>query len=392
MSQLPSKVQPGDLITSDLFNRLIDHLQTQDQRLAELEASIATVAITDIVPTGLIRMGSEMRVLGRGFGVASQNTVLIESVMVNAFKAGSSDSQLIFNAPAVPNVPVEGKPVTLSVSNMRGFATTTIMLAQAEATTPEGSLQVSLAQTPSTTITAGSSYDFTYTIKAITNMEETYKLTPSVEPPAGTAASSWALVVQDTSGVTLANNELLIPKGDPPSGALRQVRVRVTIPSGLTGGSVKLRLAVTSKRNAKLTGSSGDHSFMLGSISTAPSIPMSRTLVSPSSAVVQDEVHAAAGGRVLLQFTAELSVAGPYTVTLSLPGDSTNLWAAKLSIASDQTPLSGQVNITGPGPTNLLMSIQPGATAPASVDLVVRITSSENTSVFGQVSQKLRRV
>jgi hypothetical protein len=392
MSQLPSKVQPGDLITSDLFNRLIDHLKLQDQRLTELEGSLSAVVITDVIPPGLIRMGSEMRVLGRGFGVAGQNTVLIESVMVNAFKAGSSDSLLIFNAPSVPNVPAEGKAVTLSVSNSRGFASTSIQIAQAEATTPEGSLQVTLAQTPSTPIVAGASFDFTYTLKAITNMEETYKLTPAVEPPVGTSASAWGLVVQDTSGVALPNSELLIPKGDPPSGAVRQVRVRVTVPSGLTGGSGKLRLGVVSKRNAQFTGSSGDFGFTLGSTSTAPTIPMSQTLVSPAAARQEGEVRAAAGARVLMQYTAEMTVAGTYTVTLTPQGDTGNLWGAKLGLGTAETPLTGQFSITGPGTTNILLSVQPGASAPASVDLVLRITSSTNTSVFGQVSQKLRRV
>ncbi|MBU8896480.1 hypothetical protein DRW03_24385 [Corallococcus sp. H22C18031201] len=390
---LPSKVKPGDLISSALFNDLVDYLKAQDQRLTQLEASIAVLAILDVLPAGLIRMGTEMRVLGRGFGTAGLNTVLIDTVMVTAFKAGSSDSQLIFDLPTIPNVPPEGRPVSLSVSNARGFASTTVQVGQALPTVPDGSIQATMAQAPTGTITAGGTYDFFYTLKVISNMDETFKLAATLQPTGTTG--TWVTQVTDTTTqrTPLPNGELFMARGDAPNGTVKQIVVRATVPAGVTG-SAKLRLVMTSKLNVQFTGSSGDFGFTVGSTSQTPTIPLSRTLVSPTGALntTTDEVQASPGTQVTLRFAADIPVAGTYQVTLSLPADTTNLWGAKLSSASPSTPLVWQFNMSAAGSTNIYVTVQPGATAPASADLSMTVVSTTDSSKFGQVSQKLKRV
>ncbi|RKH28823.1 hypothetical protein [Corallococcus sicarius] len=392
---LPYKVKPGDLITSALFNDLIDYLEAQDQRLKVLEASIATVAILDVLPAGLIRMGSEMRVLGRGFGTASLNTVLVDTVMITAFKAGSSDSQLIFELPAIPNVPSTGRFVSLAVSNARGYASTTVQVGPAVPTVPEGSSLVTLSQTPTGSITAGATYDFFYTLKVISNMDETFKLTPTLQPPAGSAVTGWATTVTDTTAARtpLPNGEITMAKGDAPSGTTKQVVVRVTIPPGATGAP-KVRLFMVSKLNSQINGSSGDYGFTIGSTSQTPTIPLSRALVSPDSArnPTTDEIQATAGTLVTLRFAVTIEVAGTYRVTLTLAGDGANLWGAALLTIATTGPLVGQFDITGPSTTNFYVTLKPGTTAPASADLVVNVMSISDASKFGQLSQKLKRL
>jgi len=62
---LPPKVLPGDLITADFMNQMIDALQAFDDRLTKLEAGGGgAVTITAIVPSGNLRMGDELRVFG----------------------------------------------------------------------------------------------------------------------------------------------------------------------------------------------------------------------------------------------------------------------------------------------------------------------------------------
>lgn len=392
---LPYKVKPGDLITSALFNDLIDYLEAQDQRLKVLEASIATVAILDVLPAGLIRMGSEMRVLGRGFGTASLNTVLVDTVMITGFKAGSSDSQLIFDLPAIPNVPSTGRFVSLAVSNARGFASTTVQVGPAVPTVPEGSIQLTLSQTPTGSITAGATYDFFYTLKVISNLDETFKLVPTLQPPTGSTVTGWAATVTDTTAARtpLPNGEIAMARGEPPNGTTKQVVVRATLPVGATGAP-KLRLLMTSKLNSQLSGSSGDFGFTIGSTSQTPTIPLARTLVSPDSArnPATDEVQSTAGATVTLRFAATIEVAGTYRVTLSLTGDSTNQWGAALVSIATTGPLVGQFDMAGPGTTNLYVTLKPGTSAPAAADLVVNVASTSDGSKFGQVSQKLKRL
>lgn len=276
-----------------------------------------------------------------------------------------------------------------TVSADAGLPSADAGLPPADASNPEGTLRVTLTQTPAGTINADGSYDFIYTITAITTQDETYQLKPFVQPPAGSLGFAWKLGVLDTAGVPLT--EVVIPKGAPAKGTARQVLVRLAIPSGVSG-DVKLSLLVQSKRNTQLVGSSCDHSFTLGSTTQAPSILLSRTLLDPISALSGDEIQTAPGAKATLQFAMTISVAGTYTVALSLPNDPDNKWGARQITGGTPNPLMGRFTTTGPGTINLLVGLQPTATAPITADMVLRVASTSDTAVFGQVSQRLRRL
>src|ERR1043165_1002819 len=162
MASQMNKVTAGDLITAGQWNNFIYEITSLGARVSALEgAGGSLVAITGLFPVGALSIGSELKVIGRNFGVPGTNVVTIEGIQVTQFKPGSSDTQLIFDIPVVQGVPVQGKTVTLSVSTARGFASTMLVLLPAQASLPDGNLFITLTQPPTDPqLKPGQSYIF----------------------------------------------------------------------------------------------------------------------------------------------------------------------------------------------------------------------------------------
>src|SRR3954468_23337021 len=96
-------VQPGDLITSDMFNLLLDEFQKLRDRVTVLEGSpaVGDVAILRLVPDLCIVRACDTRtVLGYGFGLSlGAARAFVDNVEVPQFMPGSNDQQLIFAVP-----------------------------------------------------------------------------------------------------------------------------------------------------------------------------------------------------------------------------------------------------------------------------------------------------
>ncbi len=250
MSKLFNDIQPGDLIMSSFWNQVLHALNSFDDRISALEATGSTgggLTISGIFPPSPVHIGDTITVLGRGFGVPSTNSVNINGTPVNQLLAGSNDTQLIFKIPNLQGIPQAGQFVTLTVANPSGSATITFMLLQGQPTTPTGTLQVNLspiAVSPNDPlIIAGKPYIFTFTVTAITSMDETYTVVPTVN-------SGWTAALVDGSGAAINPAEVLIPKGDPPNGITQNIRIMITSPLGAaTGVSSPLTVTVTAKHN-----------------------------------------------------------------------------------------------------------------------------------------------
>jgi hypothetical protein len=386
MAETLAPVRPGDLITAELMNRIVTALNTLETRVTALEGAGApggTVTITGVSPTGPIPMGSELRVFGTNFGLPTFNIVTLDGVPVTQFKAGSSDTLLIFDVPAIQGVPPQGRTVTLTVSNQKGFASTPVIIVPAQTSIPSGQLFVVLSQPPpDPQLNPGNSYLFGFTVQAITNMAETYTLTPSV------TQTGWQAVVVNVDGVPISPPQVQIPQGAPPQGVSVPVRVRLTIPAGTAGASAQLRLTVSSQRNPTgLTQSSGNIPITVGSPPPPPqdSIIVSFSNVLGGGQVVDNTVVVPTTGTMIaVNFTALLRDPGSYTVTpptlLSNPG---NLWTAQLMSSTNFTTQTANANVT----ITTGVSAQPGA---AQTSLVLRVSRADNASIFGEFSQPIR--
>ncbi len=122
MAMLSDFVRPGDVITSDLINRMIALLNTHDALISTQGTSANAVSITRFVPDPPFQAGQDIQIVGANFGFSSGATVLkFDNTQVNAFKLGSNDTSLLINVPFLPNLGT-GKDVVLSLSN--GSSTT----------------------------------------------------------------------------------------------------------------------------------------------------------------------------------------------------------------------------------------------------------------------------
>jgi hypothetical protein len=385
-----SQVRPGELITAELINQILAELESLESRVTKLEASGTVVMpnqpviITGLQPSGPVPMQSELQIMGRNFSLPSANIVTIDGVPVRQFKTGSSDTLLILDVPLIAGVTNQGKTVTLTLSNPLGFAQTSMVIVPAVQTTPTGSLFVTLSQSPTEPqLLAGQSFTFVFAVRAFTNMEEVFNLTPIV-------STGWPAAIVDQGSTPITPVEIRIPKSDPPIGTTRDVRVRVTIPADTPPNTTaQLRLAVASKLNPTgLNITSGGDTITVGQ----PPPPPQRVTVSfsavlkPAGAPTASKdannvlVIPVAGTTYRVDFSVANPDAGTYNYIFTPPG---GLWTARIEGASSSGPLTanqGTLVITS-------LSAQAGA-APAN--LVLRVVKADDATVFGQFTQPIK--
>jgi hypothetical protein len=253
-------------------------------------------------------------------------------------------------------------------------------------TTPKGSLFATLSKTPSEPqLLAGQSYTFVFAVQAITNMEETFALTPTV-------STGWVASIVDDKDNQISP-ELKIPKSDPPAGTTREVRVRVTIPAGVTAKTTAhVKLAVVSNRNPNgLNKTSGGDIITVGD---APPPPQQVTVsfngvISPGLPTLQakrDENNVVAipvvGTKYRVDFSVLIEDPGTANFNLSLTSPPTG-WTAQIQGAPT-------ISTTGTRLNRLVgVSLTALAGAPDG-NLTLRVTKSDDPAFFGQFSQPIR--
>lgn len=377
--------QPGDLITSSFVKQLIDQLVALDVRMTTLEALVSAapgVYIYSILPSSDVVMGTEVRLIGRGFGIAAENVVTIDdAVSITTFKEGSTDNQLIFTMPLII-FSGGSKPAKIRVSNPRGFYETTFTLTSGTPTSVEGTIRfdppASFQRTAATggpNVLSGAIIKFP--VKISTNLDETFTLTPST--PA--TMPGWTASIVDSSGAA-RSSELLVAKNE----AGTQFEMFVLIQGATTTGPGSVRLTVTSKRNSVLS-RAADLSFNLG-VPPLPTATVSVTLRSanpparPDGALVKISPTATTLSAIL-EFDALLPTVDTggeiYTATATVTGagwtvtpatvDSPNLSAGAPPLFRPAFRVTASSNTVGP------------------MTLTITVRSDRNSAHFGVLNQ-----
>jgi hypothetical protein len=372
---LPPKVLPGDLITADFMNQIIDLITLHDQEIQTLlsvsPGGTGPVAITTTVPAGVARVGDPFRVIGRGFGLPTQVSVTLETTPAT-LEPGSNDTQLLFHVPVVRGLPDNGRTVVLTVAAAAGTAATSIVLLPPPAKT-DGDMGFAIVPPSVSLIQAGLTYDFTCTIRGTTTQDDRYTLSAA----AGTSTGSWAVTVTDENGNALSS----IPIPRSANTFTQVVHLHVTVPNGATGQGF-VSLTVTCQGNPDFARTSGQSQFQVGAAPPPPStIDVLPTVVDGYDTVTPDSkgvLNLTIGHEIDFVFGATLD-AGQYDLSFDAQ-DGANLWNPKLLQAS---PL-----VTSGPSAQVSASVTPATGAP-DTQVAFVITNRNDRTKFGQVAFKV---
>lgn len=148
-----TKVKPGDLITADFINGLIDSITTLEQKVAALEGSVSgaeSVRITAFNPPpppdgNGQNLGQVLQIFGDNFAWPPQNNIVtIQNFLVPSggvatianFRPGSKPTMLEFVIPTtIAGIPTVGADVTITINTGQGSTQKTYRLRPALATT-----------------------------------------------------------------------------------------------------------------------------------------------------------------------------------------------------------------------------------------------------------------
>jgi hypothetical protein len=379
------RVKKGDLIKSDLFNSIMDALESLDGRVEILEAMSdgdGKVVIVEPNPSQTFHIGGPLNIKGKNFGLPSQNIVTIQEKVIDTFKAGSNDALLIIETiPNVQNIPQEGKEVTLHLSNAIGNAETKFILAQPPLEKPTGTLKTGLSTTvpPTEPIEAGNNPVFTFTISAITTMDDMYIIQPKID-------IGWKAELVNAQGAPISPPEVKIEKNPQPLVAtLKDVKIKVSIPSTAPLNQIgKLSVTVTSKLNPELKSTSEETPLKVGGPAPVPDkigITVS-SVVTPGQRLGDDIIGlptAAIGKLVTAKFTVTVPKNDMYKIanpTFSPnPG---NIWTAEIVSTSNPVAMAAPED-----KMTIKVKVPTLQQNPANTKMTLLVTSESDATIKG---------
>jgi hypothetical protein len=390
-TQLPY-VQPGDLITAGQINSLIDLLNSVQRQLDALQAGgsgpAGAVSISSLIPpSGTIKVGDILTVLGNNFGFSvGAQRVYIDDTQVNSFEKGSGDQTLIFRIPStLTNVPANGRPAILTVSNAISTAQRTLLLQSSLVLA--GGVDVNPKGVQPSAPAAGSLATFQFQLISQANLDSDYTLTPVVTVASNQAA--W----QANAHVLDSDNKTEIKSVHLAAGQQKTVYVTLSpIPAGTNTTPFGVALNVQST-SGNAGGSSGTQSYVVGSTAQQPDTTI--TINSPSMEVVSGTgsvdptaVTVGSGGVVNLSYPLTFTVAGFYDMKISFLSGATN-WDVAYVQPPGGAGLQNQLQILdtelnnpqGMAKKNIIFSLRRNPTAtPGEIELDLNRQSATSSA------------
>lgn len=261
-------VLPGDLITADWANGVVDELNSLAAQLAALgsppqgQPAAGAPVLTGRTPSGDVHVNDQLTLLGKNFSPLSSARINIGGVVVTQFLAGSSDTQLRFS---VPNVPPG--PVGITVSTPQGTSSNMLSANVLAAVQPQGGqVHIAPANDPQhpPTPQANHPLQLQWTVSSDTLAADTYAFRvdfADVQPP------------DQTWTATLNTTQQTIQPGTPFT-----VVATVQVPAS---GSASVTLTATSTTDATRTRTSDPLPLAVGSTSPTSDPRIALSVVDP---------------------------------------------------------------------------------------------------------------
>ncbi|CAN5358808.1 hypothetical protein BH10PSE4_BH10PSE4_45820 [soil metagenome] len=228
------QVQPGDLITAQFVNSLLQDVNALQLRVAALEGGMGGPVLVRIDPSNETSVGDLLTLIGSGFDIQpGKTTVLMGGVQISAFNLGSDSGQLMFQVPAS----FSGLPKTVDVSVKVGDRTSASLACLVKPLVPQQGGQVVIEASTAAlgTITVGNTYPIAWKVDSQTLLPATYRFALLFTGITGSSIAAWK------SAATIA------PAGDQQitRGAPITVTANVKVPTGASAATVSLDVIST---------------------------------------------------------------------------------------------------------------------------------------------------
>lgn len=237
----PAGVAPGDLITAELFNAMLNNINDLLARVAALEGTkILAPVITEITPLGRTA-GQTVTMLGQNLNKDLIDQIQFDNVnvLVADILDGSSDTRLVVQVPAVPNIGTGGRFVEVSVSNAAGTGSHPYFLAPATSDVLTSNFVVNyLSGFPlNVPISGNADVLLNFNIVGSASRAAAFNVVPTIDPP----TAGWT-VSMDTGDevVNMIGND-----------TIQTIPVQVRLRTGGTGAAA-IKFAIRAQSNASI--------------------------------------------------------------------------------------------------------------------------------------------
>lgn len=329
------RVRPGDLITAQSINSILDKLQELDTRVGKLEGpgtpTGKQVLITGILPPGPQRVGEVLEIVGQNFDFSVKPPrVFLDSTPAEKFiKEKCSDTQLLVEIPFVPGVTEAGTPVTLTVANQTTIATGSLTLKPQQQPQQANVYLTYLGESPQTPA-PGQPFSVNYQVQSQALLTAVVTLSGSVTP------IDWQNQVQvlDGNGNPIPDGSIKLNPGQSQNFSIRIAQ----IPS-YTAENTSFGLTT----NATSPGMAGAHDTQ--SYIVTSEVKLQSISADPGQAMIgNDTINLARGTSVKVRLEATYKVVGTYDLSLALQPPTTN-WSAELAPSSTPIKIEQVPNI-----------------------------------------------
>jgi len=368
MAQQPiGNVSPGDLITAAGFNALIDAVNSALTRIEALEQGTSgsgRLTITQIIPSGAVRVGDTLRVIGTNFQFSIGATRVFfrsaqTTTQVLTLAPTSTDTLLEFTVPNMAEVTEAGTLITLEVANQTESATRQLVV-RPQQVPLHGIALVTWQSVAPTTVAAGQQADFRYRIESRVNTRATWTLTPTVTVAANPTAWNSQLRILDDGGNEITSGQIAL---DPLVPVFVVIRI-VQVPTGTAGVQFGLSLEASAQG---VTGTSGIKNFTVGTPTPTPDPAI--VSFDPISAIggtlSGNNLTVPGGTTATLNLRAVFNTATSFTIDPTLPSGTSD-WNVTADPLTGHTVTITQAEINaGGGSTakSLAFMVKPTATA-----------------------------
>jgi len=309
LSPRREKVQPGDLVTSDMVNQMLADITDLQVRVLSIEnsdiSSSQQVIITSPLPGEQFQVGQVINIVGKNFdfSIGAQQVFFDTTPPVGGFKLGSNDNLLIVEVPMISGVTQTGKQVTLNVSNHLNIPVSRQLTVKLPDVPVSGPVDVVIGGVNPDPIVAGQTAEFACSLTSRATMPANFLITATL------SGKSWTTQLLASNKTALAQPLNLVPRVPV------DILISLTVPGNANLEAFDL---IVNAVSGNAQGDSGLHSYTVGQATNEDaSISFDNPSAAPPGAYSNGKISLAATSVATISIGIK-STDGQYDLSLQL--------------------------------------------------------------------------